>query len=131
MCFWNRNLKIFLRIEEKIIRIIFVSIILWRYLPRNASTCPAIPLMAFRKIWGNAWRQGCWQGSTTFGLAIAYLKNACVCEITAGRHRSIGSPTVRKSRYQACDTASFVIVCGTSCESSSPVSIYISINYKF
>lgn len=82
-----------------------------------------MPFTAFRNIWGKLCKHGCWHGSMTLGLAIAYCRNACVCETTAGLHRSTGSPIVRNSLYHACATASSDIVDGTSCVSSSPVNI--------
>lgn len=89
--------------------------------PRKASTWPAMPLIAFRNICGRLCRHGCWHGSITLGLAMAYCRNACVCETTAGLHRSTGSPMVRNNRYHACATASSDMVGGTSCVSSSPI----------
>lgn len=51
-------------------------------LPKNASTWPAMPLIAFININGNACKQGWWQGSTTPSVLIANWRNFCVWLIT-------------------------------------------------
>lgn len=91
-------------------------------LPRKASTCPAIPLMALRKMSGRAARQGCWQGSMTFSLVIANWRNFWVCETTAGLHRFAGLPRQCRNRNQLCAMQSLLIPTGISCASSSAVS---------
>lgn len=91
-------------------------------LPRKASTWPAIPLMALRKISGRAARQGCWQGSMTFSLVIANWRNFWVCETTAGLHRFAGLPRQCRNRNQLCAMQSLLIPTGISCASSSAVS---------
>jgi hypothetical protein len=91
-------------------------------LPRNASTWPAKPLMALRKMSGREARQGCWQGSITFSLVIANWRNFWVCEITAGLHRFAGFPRQWRNRNQLCAMQSLVIPAGISCASSSAVS---------
>jgi hypothetical protein len=78
-------------------------------IPRNASTWPAIPLMALRKMRGRAWRHGCWQGSFTLSVLIANWRNFCVWLITSGLVRLMGLPMVFKKRYQLWAIQSFDI----------------------
>jgi hypothetical protein len=87
--------------------------------PRNASTWPAIPLMALRKMRGRAWRHGCWQGSFTLSVLIANWRNFCVWLITSGLVRLMGLPMVFKKRYQLWAIQSFDIPCVI--RSSSPI----------
>lgn len=97
-------------------------------LPRNASTCPAIPLIAFRKMRGSAWRQGCWHGSITPSVLMANWRNFCVWLITSGFVKLTGFPMVFKNLYQLCAMQSFVIPCGI--KSSSPVHSFCSLNWR-
>ena len=95
------------------------------HLPRKASTSPAMPFMALRKIWGRAFKQGCWHGSTTESFVIAYCKNSGVWLMTEGLQRLTGLPKQWRNLYQDCTIQSAVASTGMSWTSSSPINYII------